>query len=84
MHPRVQTVVAQADYLLRLTLMNGEVRVFDVKPYLDYGISRELRDMRMFSSIRPVLGSIQWTGGQDFCRERSPALSFCGSGRFFH
>jgi hypothetical protein len=67
MHPRVQAVVAQADYLLRLTFTNGEVRVFDVKPYLDYGILRELRDMHIFSSVRPALGSIQWSGGQDFC-----------------
>jgi hypothetical protein len=43
------------------------VKVFDVKPYLDKGIFRELKDMRVFNSVRPFLGSIQWQNGQDFC-----------------
>jgi len=41
--------------------------VFDVKPYLDKGIFSELKDMKVFNSVRPFLGSIQWKDGQDFC-----------------
>ena len=40
--------------------------MFDVTPYLDKGIFQELRDMRLFNSVRPFLGSIQWQNGQDF------------------
>jgi hypothetical protein len=47
--------------------MNGEVREFDVKPYLDKGIFRELKELSLFNSVKPVLGSIQWKNGQDFC-----------------
>ena len=55
------------DYTLELTFTNGEVRIFDVTPYLDIGIFRELQDLRNFNSVRPVLGSIQWRNGQDLC-----------------
>ena len=67
MNPRVKTVKANPDYTLTLTFTNGEVKVFDVKPYLDKGIFRELRDRNEFNSVQPFLGSIQWRNGQDFC-----------------
>jgi len=55
------------DYTLRLTFTNGQVRVFDVKPYLSQGVFRELQNIDMFQSVKPMLGSIQWRNGQDFC-----------------
>lgn len=67
MNPRVVSVMPDEDYTVILTFTNGEVKRFDVKPYLDRGIFRELRDVSVFNSVRPVLGSIQWQGGQDFC-----------------
>jgi hypothetical protein len=67
MNPRVKDVKPNPDYTLTLTFTNGEVKIFDVKPYLDKGIFRELRDMHIFNSVRPFLGSIQWQNGQDFC-----------------
>ena len=67
MNPRVVAVQPYADYTLVLTFVNGEVKVFDVRPYLNIGIFRELQDQRYFNSVRPFLGSIQWQNGQDFC-----------------
>ena len=67
MNPRVVAVRPHPDYTLTLTFTNGEVKTFDVKPYLNIGIFRELQDQRFFNSVRPFLGSIQWQNGQDFC-----------------
>jgi len=67
MNPRVRAVQPNPDYTLTLTFANGEVKVFDVKPYLDKGIFRELRDKSLFNSVRPCLGSICWQNGQDLC-----------------
>ncbi len=67
MNPRVESVQAHDDYTLTLVFTNGEVRRFDVEPYLDRGIFRQLRDRAVFEAVRPVLGSIQWPGGQDLC-----------------
>ena len=67
MNPRVVAVWPNPDYMLVLTFSNGEVRTFDVKPFLNIGIFKELQDPRYFDSVRAVLGSIQWQNGQDFC-----------------
>ena len=67
MNPRVKEVKPNSDYTLIIVFANGEVRRFDVKPYLDKGIFQELRDKTLFNSVKPFLGSIQWQNGQDFC-----------------
>jgi len=50
-----------------LVFTNGEVKRFDVKPYLNIGIFQELKDRSVFNSVKPFLGSVQWENGQDFC-----------------
>ena len=67
MNPRVAAVKPNPDHTLTLTFTNGEVKRFDVKPYLNIGIFQELRDLSAFNSVRPFLGSVQWANGQDFC-----------------
>jgi hypothetical protein len=39
--------------MLRLHFTNGEVRRFDVKPYLGIGIFQELKDISLFNSAKP-------------------------------
>lgn len=67
MNPRVKQVKPYQDYTLIITFANGEVKIFDMKPYLEIGIFRELKDMSLFNSVKPFLGSIQWKNGQDLC-----------------
>lgn len=67
MNPRVKDVKANTDYTLSLTFNNGEVKVFDMKPYLDKGAFRELKYPGMFKSVKPFLGSIQWQNELDLC-----------------
>jgi len=67
MNPRVKAVKPNPDYTITLVFTNGEVRLFDVKPYLNKGIFQELKDKGAFNSVRPLLGSVQWQNGQDFC-----------------
>jgi hypothetical protein len=67
MNPRVKDVTPNRDYTVTLTFTNDEVKVFDMKPYLDIGIFKELKDLQLFNSVKPFLGSIQWKNGQDLC-----------------
>ena len=67
MNPRVKKVRPGKDFTLILVFDNGEQRIFDVKPYLDKGVFRELKNPQFFNSVRPFLGSIQWKNGQDLC-----------------
>jgi hypothetical protein len=67
MNPRVKDVKPNSNYTLILTFTNNEVKIFDMKPYLDKGIFKELKDINLFNSVKPFLGSIQWKNGQDLC-----------------
>ncbi len=67
MNPRVVKVKPEIDYKLRLTFSNGEEKIFDVKPYLNIEVFRDLKDPSLFNAVRPFLGSIQWQTGQDLC-----------------
>ena len=67
MNPRVVEVKPNPDYTLTLKFTNGEVRRFDVRPYLEKGVFQELKDLQLFNSVKPSLGSIQWLNGQDLC-----------------
>ncbi len=67
MNPRVKDVVPNNDYTINILFDNGEEKVFDVNPYLDKGIFKELRDPNVFKSVKPFMGSVQWKHGQDFC-----------------
>lgn len=53
------------DYQLLLTFENGEKKIFDMKPYLDQGIFKELKDERMFRSVRVSFDSIEWNNHAD-------------------
>jgi hypothetical protein len=67
MNPRVKKIIPNNDYTLTITFTNDEVKVFDVKPYLEIGIFKELKDLSVFKNVKPFLTSIQWSNGQDFC-----------------
>jgi hypothetical protein len=67
MNPRVINVKPEKDFCLLLSFSNGEVKKFDVKPYLTVGIFRELQNLSIFNSVKPFLGSVQWANGADLC-----------------
>ena len=67
MNPRIINVSSNPDFTLNIEFANNENKIFDMKPYLDIGIFKELKDYNKFRKVKPFLGSIQWKGGQDLC-----------------
>jgi len=67
MNPRVKKVKPLENYLLELTFENGEVRLFDVAPYLQQGVFQELKNTAFFKSVTPFMGTVKWPHDQDFC-----------------
>ena len=65
--PKAIDVVPQPDYLLLVTFSNNEKRMFDVKPYLDFGPFIELKTPTIFNTVKPAGLSIEWIHGQDIC-----------------
>jgi len=67
MNPDVIKVKPQENYTLHLWFANGEEGILDMKPYLDKGIFRDLRDLSVFNSVLPFIGTIQWSNEADLC-----------------
>lgn len=66
---KVTAVKANDDFSLDLRFDDGSVRRFDVKPYLEYGIFKELKDKDYFQRVKVTFGTVQWPNEQDISPE---------------
>jgi len=64
---QVSEVSPTPGFGLCLAFTNGERRLFDVRPYLDKGVFRQLQDYERFSQVRVVAGTVEWPGEIDLC-----------------
>ena len=67
MNPRVKYVLPGNDFTLKLIFSNDEKKVFDVKPYLDFGIFSALKNPEIFNSVKVSCGTVVWENGLDIC-----------------
>ena len=65
MNPKVKSVRPQSGHKLALEFENGEQRIFDLRPYLDMGVFKQLKDPSRFQSAKVVAGSVEWVGEVD-------------------
>jgi len=66
---KVTGVTPLENYILQIEFDTKEVRLFDVKPYLNLGIFTELKNESYFKEVHTSLDSIAWRNGQDFSPE---------------
>jgi hypothetical protein len=65
MHSGIKSVKPIENYNLILTFENGEIRRFDMNPYLNTGIFKELRDVSKFNTVRISFDTIEWENEAD-------------------
>jgi len=67
LQPKLLSVVPHDNYMLCLTYETGEVKNFDVKPYITGPWFGELRDKGYFRTVQMLPGGIgiEWSNGQD-------------------
>lgn len=65
MNPKAVAVCPLPDYQLDVVFANGGRRIFDVRPYLEHGVFRQLKDTEQFSAVRVVAGAVEWPGEID-------------------
>ena len=79
MYISVKSVRSLSEYQLLLTFENGEKKIFDMKPYLDKGIYKELKDENKFKTVRISFDSIEWCNNADidpeFLYEKSKKIT---------
>lgn len=57
------------NYRIFVELRNGKKGTFDLKPYLDFGVFKELRDINYFNLVGISLGAVTWPHEQDIAPE---------------
>ena len=62
---KVIEVSANDDWSLDLKFADGMVKRFDARPYLDYEVFRELKDLNYFKQVQIAFGTVQWPHEQD-------------------
>lgn len=65
----VVRVEAQPDFKLCLEFENHERRIFDVSPYLEKGVFRQLKNPDLFYCARIGGGTVTWPGEIDIAPE---------------
>ncbi|MCX6153082.1 MAG: DUF2442 domain-containing protein [Candidatus Kapabacteria bacterium] len=64
---KVSKVEPLENYLLKLEFNNNEIKIFDMKEYLEHGVFKELVNMEIFRSVKINYDSIEWVNGADLC-----------------
>lgn len=61
MTPDVIKVVASPDFFMKVEFASGEVRQFDMRPYLQYPAFASLKQPGMFLRARVEHGTVVWS-----------------------
>jgi hypothetical protein len=65
MYLSVKKVKPLNNYNLELTFENNEIKIFDVKPYMDTGLFTTLKDERIFKMVKISYDTIEWPNKVD-------------------
>lgn len=64
---KIVSVEPLDDYKVLLTFSNNEKRIKDMKPYLDKGVFKKLKDKNFFNSVHISFDTISWDDEIDIC-----------------
>jgi hypothetical protein len=65
----VVRVLTREDYHLEIEFSTGEVRLFDMRPYLDKGVFVQLKDREFFSQAYVAFDTVCWPNNLDIAPE---------------
>ncbi len=65
----VKFVKPLPDYYIYVEIENGNKGIFDLKPYLNFGVFRELQDVYYFNQVHILFGAVTWPNEQDIAPE---------------
>jgi len=67
LRPTVINAIPKDDYKLVLSFDNGEMKVFDVKPYITGSWFGKLISKNYFVTVKTNGFNVEWPDGQDIC-----------------
>ena len=66
---KVISVKAIENHKLCVSLSNDKKGIFDVSPYLEKGVFKELKKKHYFRLVKVAFGGVMWPDEQDFSPE---------------
>jgi hypothetical protein len=69
MYWTVKSVTPLENYWLHLTFEDNEQRYYDMKPLLNTGVFRSLKDPKIFRTVKVAFDSITWNNKVDIAPE---------------
>lgn len=73
--PNIKQVVPLPNFILRVYYENGEIKLFDVKPYIKGSWYGRLADPHVFAAVHPSGDTVIWADGQDIAPHELYELS---------
>jgi hypothetical protein len=58
-----------SDHRIFVEIADGRKGIFDLRPYLDRGVFRELKDEAYFNQVGILFGAVTWPHEQDIAPE---------------
>ncbi len=65
----VKKVEPLSDYKIYVEIENGNKGIFDMTPYLDHGVFKELKNINYFNQVYILFGAVTWPNEQDIAPE---------------
>ncbi|NVO00106.1 MAG: DUF2442 domain-containing protein [Geobacteraceae bacterium] len=65
MYPSVIEVIPCEDYTLSIAFDNGESGILDMKPVLDFGVFKRIKDYEAFRRVKVAFDTVEWDCGVD-------------------
>ena len=69
MNPLAEIAEPMPNHKLKIRFADIETKEFDVSPFLDKGIFKELKNESYFNQVRVSFGSVEWPNEQDFSKD---------------
>jgi hypothetical protein len=65
MYPSVIRVTPQNDFSLVIVFDDGQSRILDMNPFLDFGIFSRIKEVADFNRVHVAFDTIEWDCGAD-------------------
>lgn len=70
MNPKVKHIKPFDNFTMEIEFLNGEIKLFDFKPYLQFPIYNPLKNITFFKQAHVEQGIVIWGDDIDFCPDR--------------
>ena len=63
--PRIKNIRALDNFILEITYVTNEKKIYDMKKNLGYSFYKNLNNIVYFKSAKPAETTVEWPNGED-------------------